>query len=846
MNRLMPWRARLRPSRGDRGERSRSCRIGSSAPWRLGARIRLSGWCLAAFLALIPCLSPGAAEVTPPEGDWNLWYPQPARGWEEALPVGNGFLGAMVFGGVDHERIQFNEHTVWTGHPRSYARPGAVRLLPEIRRLLAEGKQRDAERLALDGFMSDPLRQMAYQPCGDLRLELPDHRPEEVTGYRRWLDLERAVAVTEYRHATTVFRREVFASYPDRVLVVRMTASPPGRLNARLRLASPHTNSVTSVADDGRTLVLNGRVEEGGIAFEARAAVSVADGNLTVEGNELRITGASAFGVRLAAATNFKSWKELGADPSTAVEAVLKRTENRTGDQLHSRHFDDHRKLFGRVRLDLGRTEAARRPTDERIRGFAGGQDPHLPALLFQYGRYLLIASSRPGGQPANLQGIWNELKKPPWDSKYTCNINTEMNYWPAEVAHLGECHEPLFDAIDELVESGRITAREHYGARGWVLHHNFDLWRGTAPINHSNHGIWVTGGAWLGLHLWDRYLFTRDLGFLRDRAYPVLRETALFFVDFLVPDPRTGWLISGPSNSPEQGGLVMGPTMDHQIIRSLFGACIDAAALLGTDAEFAAQLVSLRARLAPNQVGRHGQLREWLDDVDDPRNTHRHVSHLWGVYPGSDITWQQPEFFAAARQSLIHRGDAATGWSMGWKVNLWARFLDGDHALRILRNLVAPVGAGGRGGLYPNLFDAHPPFQIDGNFGAAAGVAEMLLQSHLHEPGDRPPGEPVIHLLPALPAEWREGSVTGLRARGGFEVEELRWSNGALDSVRLRSAGYPATVRYRDRTIRIWPAVGTRLRLDGRLERIDLPTPRAAGAPGLPNRPVRTSRPRN
>lgn len=729
-------------------------------------------------------LSSTAASVA--SSDWVLRDEKPAARWEEALPVGNGHLGAMVFGGVEAERIQFNEHTVWSGQPRSYARKDAVKLLPEIRRLLFAGKQREAERLAMGGFMGDPIRQKAYQPCGDLLIE---SAPAGATqGYARWLDLDTATAVTTWSSQGVTFRRETFASHPDQLLVTRISADVPGKVCATLRFGCVHADHTAGV-DGPATLFLRGRVEAGGVAFEARAGVRHQGGTITPLAGALRVADADWIEIRCAAATNVASWKSLGADPSARVAEVFEKSADIAFDDLRLRHLSDHQGLFRRVSLDLGRSPAADLPTHRRIEGFHAGGDPQLAALLFQYGRYLLIASSRPGGQPANLQGIWNDSKTPPWDSKYTCNINTQMNYWPAGPANLAECSLPLARALHELRESGTTTAREHYGARGWALHHNFDLWRGTAPINAANHGIWISGAPWLSLHLWEHYLFTGDEAFLRE-SWPVIRDCALFFLDYLVEDPSGAGLISGPSNSPEQGGLVMGPTMDHQIIRQLLLTAAKAATLLGVgDGGLADRFTQTAGRIASNRIGKHGQLQEWLQDVDDPRNTHRHVSHLWGVHPGADITWRQPEVFAAARQSLQFRGDAATGWSMGWKTNLWARFLDGDHAHRILSNLIQPVGrAKGQGGLYPNLFDAHPPFQIDGNFGVTAGIAEMLLQSHVPvadrtAAGARPSF--VIHLLPALPKAWPKGSARGLRARGGITID-IEWDQGVLTRARL------------------------------------------------------------
>jgi alpha-L-fucosidase 2 len=735
----------------------------------------------------------------------KLWYRQPAARWTEALPIGNGHMGAMVFGGTASERIQFNEDTLWKGRPHDYVRDGALEALPEIRRLVFEGKADEAAKLAREKAISDPVRQLPYQPFGDLRMTFPGH--ESVTDYRRELDLDTAIATTTYRVGDVEFKREAFASYPDRVIVVRLTASKPGQISFTLRLDSPHTNAQTR-SEGPDSLWLKGRLATNGLSFAARVCVDNEGGKCSSPGgtnqasDALTVEQADAVTLLLFAHTSFVNFQDISGDPVKRCGDDLKKLANRSSADLLAPHLADHRKLFRRVSLDLGHTPAADLPTDERLSSLKRAglkSDPALAVLHMQYGRYLLIACSRPGSQPANLQGVWNELLDPPWESKYTLNINAEMNYWPAEIGNLSECHEPFFDLIDDLTISGARAAKKQYGASGWVVHHNTDLWRGAAPINNVD-GFWPTGGAWLCHHLWEHYLFTGDKDFLKKRAYPVMRSASLFFVDFLIKDPKSGYLVTSPSHSPEQTPpdrplFTPGPTMDNQLIRALFTYTIEASEILGTDQKFAKQLTGLRAQLPPNMVGRHGQLQEWLEDWDAPNNHHRHMSPLWGLYPGWDITPADPKVYEAAKTLLKWRENGSTGWSFAWRIPLWARVGDGDFAFSQFEGLLQRR-------TLPNLFDLCGPFQIDGNFGASGGVMEMLVQSHLTSPQtpDAKSKTPILDLLPALPKAWPDGSVKGLRARGGFEVD-LEWKEGALTKVVVHSRlGAVCKVRYQGR----------------------------------------------
>lgn len=768
---------------------------------------------LTAFFLILCGLCPTFISAKETSNNLKLWYTKPAQKWTEALPIGNGRLGAMIFGGVESDRIQFNEETLWNGAPNDYAHKGAYQYLDQIRQLLFDGKQKEAEDLAMKEFMSVPLKQKTYQAFGDLNLHFPNQ--ETFTDYYRDLDLKNAVCRVSYKSNGTSFTREYLSSFPDQAIAIRLTADKAKALNFSLDMDALHESKTTFA--DGNTLTLKVQVKDGTLRGVASIQVT-SDGTVTAQGNQLSVSGAKTATIYLAAATNYVSYKDVSGNPEQKTSQTLAKIQSKSYDQVRSSHFADYRKLFNRFDVQFTENDRVKLPTNERIVAFSKTpDDPQLLALYIQYGRYLLISSSRPGTQPANLQGIWNDQLAPAWDSKWTVNINTEMNYWPAEIANLSECQEPLYDMIADCAETGKSVAKEHYNASGWVLHHNTDIWRGTAPINHSNHGIWVTGGAWLSRHLWEHYQFSQDKKFLAEKAYPLMRGSAEFFTQFLIKDPKTGYLISTPSNSPENGGLVAGPTMDHQIIRALFRSCIEASEILNTDQEFAKKLKEMLPQIAPNKIGQHGQLQEWMEDLDDPANKHRHVSHLWAVYPGNEINWQQtPDLMKAARQSLIYRGDDGTGWSLAWKINFWARFLDGNHAYDMVKLLFRPVQIENTvyvngGGSYTNLFDAHPPFQIDGNFGAPAGMIEMLVQSQLNE----------IAILPALPDALPSGKISGVCARGGFELT-FSWANGKLQKLEVLSkAGQSCKLHYRDKLIEIPTEAGKTYTFDGNLKKI-------------------------
>jgi alpha-L-fucosidase 2 len=772
----------------------------------------------AAILAL-PKLA--KAETVP--GGSVLWYDRPATEWTQALPIGNGRLGAMVFGGIADDHIQINEDTLWGGGPHAYVNPEAGTHLARLRDLIFKGDIGEAEHLTAK-MMGRPPTLMPYQPLCNLRFHFEGQR--DTTAYRRSLSLDDAISTVRYRAGNTGYRREVFVSHPDRVLVTRLSADRPGSLNFRVSLDSPQPGAVTKIiASD--MLELTGRIEprqnpdgswtaswsEPGLAYAGLLHLRLESGTLTPDAGGLHVRGADAVTLLFGAATGFRNDHDIGADPLEMSRRCIEAAAAKTYADLRAAHVADHQSLFHRVHLDLGKGGGADQPTDVRIENFNATNDPSLVALYYQFGRYLLISCSRPGSQPANLQGIWNKDILPAWGSKWTTNINLEMNYWLAETGGLWEMQQPLWDLVDGLQAAGAQTARVHYGAAGWVLHHNTDLWRATAPVDGA-WGMWPMGGVWLANQMWDHYRFSADMIFLRKRAYPAMKGAVRFVLDFLVEAPKgtrfAGYLVTNPSTSPENQYLLNGKpayltyaaTMDIELITELFKSFADASRLLDRDADLREQAGKTLKRLPPLQIGRQGQLQEWIEDYAETEPHHRHVSHLWALYPGHGITPQHtPELAAAAKRSLELRGDDGTGWSKAWKSALWARLGDGDHAYALLRGLIAHS-------TLPDMFDTCPPFQIDGNFGGAAAIAEMLVQS----------GDGAVSLLPALPQAWPEGRVSGLRARGGITLD-MAWHNHRLLHATLRSA-FPqsVTVRAHGRAAVVTLTPGKAVRLGGDL----------------------------
>ena len=712
--------------------------------------------------------------------DLELWYKTPAAEWTDALPLGNGRLGAMVFGGVPRDEFQLNEDTLWSGGPYQPANQDARAHLDTVRAHIFAGRYAQAQSLANQHLMGRPYLEMSYQPAGHLYLDVAHDALFE--NYRRSLDLDTAVTRTVYQSGGVAFRRDAFVSAADGLLVVRISADAPGAVNVGVELTSPQ-HGISSADPDGIVRFAGHNRSEhgvdGALRFAMRAKVQAEGGTKSVVGAQLRVSDADSVLILLDIATSFVRYDDVSGDPEMSIDARMDAAGGKSFDTLLMAHIAEHQCLFRRMGIDLGRTESADLPTNERIAGFAEGDDPALASLYVQYGRYLMITSSRPGTQPSTLQGIWNKETRPPWGSKYTTNINLQMNYWLPDRANLAACFEPLLALLEDIAVTGQVMAQSHYGARGWVLHHNTDLWRATGPVDGAQWGLWPTGGAWVCAQAWEHVAYEGFPAELVTRLYPILKGAAEFFVDTLVELPGTSHLVTNPSLSPENvhpmgASICAGPAMDSQILRDLFDATIAAAGRLGVDRELVETLGATRDRLPEDRIGAAGQLQEWLEDwdMDVPEIHHRHVSHLYGLYPSHQITAEETSaLFDAARRSLEIRGDDATGWGIGWRINLWARLRDGDHAHDVLRRLLHPERS------YTNLFDAHPPFQIDGNFGGAAGILEMIVQS----------SEKGIRLLPALPGCWPAGSLQGMRVYGGIELD-MAWSRGKVTALCLTS----------------------------------------------------------